>query len=106
MQPVAKSGEFKATGKLHEDHGDYSFPGAPFEKPGRYPIVLTITAGEDVDLLAGNLVVAEPEAAHDGWLASMVGLARYAGIAVALVGVALLAAFVVRRRRRGAAAGI
>jgi hypothetical protein len=101
-----ESGEFKATGKLHEDHGDYSFPGAPFEKPGRYPIVLTITAGEDVDLLAGNLVVAEPEAAHDGWLASMAGLARYAGIAVALVGVALLAAFVVRRRRRGAAAGI
>jgi hypothetical protein len=101
-----ESGEFKASGTLHEDHGDYSFPGAPFEKPGRYPIVLTITAGEDVDLLAGILVVPAPETAHEGWLASIAALARYAGIAVALVGIALLAAFVVRRRRRGVAAGI
>lgn len=101
-----ESGEFKATGKFRQDEGDYAFAGAPFDKPGRYPIVLTITAGEDVDLLAGNLVVPEPEAAHDGWLASLAGLTQYVVAAVAVVGAALLVAWVVRRRRRAATAGV
>lgn len=101
-----ESGEFKATGKLHEDRGDYSFPGAPFEKPGRYPIVLTVTAGDDVDLLAGNLVVPEPEADHGGWLAGLEGTARNVVGGVALLVIALVAGAVIRRRRSAPLGGV
>ncbi len=60
-----ESGTTKALGKFHADHGDYSFEAKAFEKPGSYPISLTITAGAEVDILAGNLVVPDPMAGHD-----------------------------------------
>ena len=101
-----ESGDFKATGTLHKDHGDYSFSGAAFARPGRYPIVLTVTAGGDVDLLAGNLVVPEPETAHDGWRSGLAGAARYAVAAVVAAAALLLAAVIVRRRRRAETVGV
>jgi hypothetical protein len=52
-----KSGATEAIGQFHEDHGDYSFAAASFKKPGSHPITLTITAGDEVDILAGNLVI-------------------------------------------------
>jgi hypothetical protein len=55
----------KMQGKFHAEHGDYSFDAKAFEKPGSYPISLTITAGAEVDILAGNLVVPDPAASHD-----------------------------------------
>ena len=60
-----ESGAIKAVAQFHADHGDYSFPSKAFAKPGSYPITLTITAGDEVDILAGNLVVPDPEAGHD-----------------------------------------
>ena len=62
-----ESGSFKAIAQFHADHGDYSLPSAAFKKPGTYAIVLTVTAGEQTDLLTGELVVPDPEAqpAHD-----------------------------------------
>ena len=62
-----ESGDFKAIAEFHADHGDYSLPSAAFKKPGTYAIVLTVTAGEQTDLLTGELVVPDPEAqpAHD-----------------------------------------
>jgi hypothetical protein len=60
-----ESGSTKVFGQFHEDHGDFSFASAPFRKPGSYPITLTITAGEEIDILAGNLVIADEHAGHD-----------------------------------------
>lgn len=59
-----ESGNFKATVPFHADLGDYAIPSAPFKQPGTYPITLTITAGDQTDLLAGELVVPDPLAAN------------------------------------------
>lgn len=100
-----ESGSLKATGEFHAEHGDYSFPAAAFQKPGTYPITLTITAGDDVDILAGNLVVPDVVAAHDHanesawkrWL-------PWIGGGVVLIVTALIA--VARARRPRFAAGV
>lgn len=57
-----ESGTFKAKGVLHKDLGHFVFPAYVFNKPGSHPLVLTITAGEDVDIVAANLVVPDPHA--------------------------------------------
>lgn len=59
-----ESGATKAVGQFHEDHGDYSFTAASFKKPGNHAITLTVTAGDDMDILAGNLVVPETSVSH------------------------------------------
>lgn len=59
-----ESGGFKAKAAFHADHGDYSAPAESFAKPGTYAITLTVTAGDQTDLLAAELVVPDPEAAH------------------------------------------
>jgi hypothetical protein len=60
-----ESGPTKAVGEFHEEHGDYSFAAAPFKKPGSYPITLAVTAGDQTDLLAGDLVVPDEHAGHE-----------------------------------------
>ena len=60
-----ESGKTRATGQFHDEHGDYSFDAAPFKKPGSYPISLTITTDDTVDILAGNLIVPDAHAPHD-----------------------------------------
>lgn len=82
-----ESGKTQGVGQFHEDHGDYSFDAKPFQKPGSYPISLTITAGDDVDILAGNLVVTNDAASHNHdessshikrsglWIGGLIGLA-------------------------------
>lgn len=59
-----ESGSVKLLAAFHADHGDYNLPSAPFKKPGTYAITLTITAGDQTDLLVGELVVPDPEADH------------------------------------------
>jgi hypothetical protein len=59
-----ESGKTQAVGQFHEDHGDYSFDAKAFQQPGSYPISLTIAAGHDVDILAGNLVVPDDALGH------------------------------------------
>ena len=59
-----ESGSFKAEVPFHADLGDYALPAEPFNKPGTYPITLTITAGDQTDLLAGELVVPDVVAAN------------------------------------------
>lgn len=91
-----ESGAFKANGAFHADHGDYSFSSKAFEKPGTYPISLTISANDEVDILAGNLVVPVAEAGHShshfpaNW-------AHWAAI-VGAVACILVAMFMLRRR--------
>jgi hypothetical protein len=60
-----ESGSTKAVGEFHEKHGDYRFAAAPFKKPGSHPITLTVMAGDETDLLAGDLVVPDQHAEHD-----------------------------------------
>jgi hypothetical protein len=59
-----ESGKTQMVGQFHEDHGDYSFDAKSFQKPGSYPISLTLAAGDDVDILAGNLVVSDDTDGH------------------------------------------
>lgn len=84
-----------------EKHGDEDTFGATLAAapaPGVLPVTATITAGDEVDLLAGELDLhgtaeAPPRAAHRpaGWIA-----------AAAAVALALVALVVVRRRRASA----
>ncbi len=92
-----ESGSTKLAGVFHVEHGDYSFAAKPFEKPGTYPITLTITAGDDVDILAGNLIVPAAEAAHthaDG----LTAWKNWATIGALVVGVGIAFMFFMRRR--------
>jgi hypothetical protein len=58
----------KIVGKFEEKLGEYHFDGKPFAKPDEYSITLTIKAGQDADLLTGDLVVLDASAvdAHAG----------------------------------------
>ena len=102
-EPVLKAkvdvecGALKAVAQFHAGHGDYRLPSKPFEKPGTYPINLTITAGDEVDILAGNLVVPDPHAGHDhshdarAWK-------RWTALGAVMAALTLAALFVIRRR--------
>jgi hypothetical protein len=52
-----ESGDYKAVGEFRAEQGIYRFAAVPFAEPGSYPVTLTITAGDDIDLLAADLVV-------------------------------------------------
>jgi hypothetical protein len=56
-----ESGTLKAPAKYHADHGDYSVddPGllSALRQPGAHPVVVTLIAGEESDLLEGTLRV-------------------------------------------------
>lgn len=120
-EPVLKadveveSGQLKAKAKFHEDLGDYAVDDPAMLKllatPGEHPVVITILAGEETDLLDGVLRVGtdqpqeaahghshgganEEEHAHEGthW--------RRWGIG-ALVALALVGAWAWRRRNDG-----
>jgi hypothetical protein len=62
-----ESGNHKASAKFHSDHGDYAVADEAFlkvlAKPGQHPLVVTVVAGKEADLLEGTLNV--PEQAHD-----------------------------------------
>ena len=73
-----ESGTAKAVAKFHEDMGDYAVDDPAFLKalkaPGSHPLVVTILAGEESDLLEGTLQTGPATAArgdehghaHDG----------------------------------------
>jgi hypothetical protein len=64
-----ESNGIKAAGTFHADHGDYAFTDERLLKalaqPGKHPLVFTIFAGNDSDLLEGTLDVTAVQAAHD-----------------------------------------
>ena len=95
-----ESGSTKLAGIFHVEHGDYQFAAKPFEKSGAYPITLTITAGDEVDILAGNLIVPAAEAAHthaDGLMAWK----SWAVTGTLVVGFGIAVTLFVRRRVGG-----
>lgn len=89
-----ESGATKAVGEFHEEHGDYGFAAGSFTKPGNYPITLTVTAGDEVDVLAANLVVTGEHAGHEHEESSLL---KQAGLWA--VGLAILAALAWTTRR-------
>ncbi|SMF03610.1 hypothetical protein [Pseudogulbenkiania subflava] len=54
-----ESGSWKTVAQAAED-GSYRAKAPQFAKPGQYPLVLTVQAGADTDLIETTLVVAEP----------------------------------------------
>jgi hypothetical protein len=99
-----ESGTFKGLGKFNAEQADYDFEGLAFNKPGTYPISLTITAGDEVDILAGNLVIPDPEAGHAQSKESMPTWWIWAAAGAVLAGIAFV--FFLSRRRRTAPYGV
>lgn len=64
-----ESGDLKAPAKFHADMGDYAVDDAAMLKrlgeAGEHPIVVTVIAGKDTDLLDGTLLVRGAQAAGD-----------------------------------------
>ena len=69
-QVEVESGKLKAAAKFHADQGDYAVDDPAMLKalgqPGSHPIVVTLIAGKESDLLEGTLEVATAVAARDG----------------------------------------
>ena len=93
--------DLKAKARFHADHGDYAIDDpkllAAISKPGSHPLLFTLVAGNESDLLEGTLTVAEAADDHDHghdisrrWL--------WAGAAAAVLAAA--AVFIARRRQR------
>lgn len=63
-----ESGATKAQAKFHADLGDYAVDDAAMLKalslPGDHPLVITVLAGSDADLLDGTLNVSAPADDH------------------------------------------
>lgn len=90
----------KAKARFHPDMGDYAVDDpallAAISKPGAHPLLFTLVAGEESDLLEGTLQVTQADADHDHehapwrpWL-----------LAVAAALVLAAAVFAVRRMRQ------
>jgi len=90
-EPVAnatidiEAGALKGSAQVNPD-GTYTFRNAALAQAGPVPVTFTITAGSDSDLLTGDLVAANPDAARAhagdallrtrwGWLAGALVLA-------------------------------
>ena len=56
-----EAGALKGAAKANPD-GTYSFSDPALTQPGQFPVTFTIVAGPDSDLLAGDLVIADPQA--------------------------------------------
>ena len=60
----------KAPAKFHADMGDYAIDDpkllAVLSKPGKHPLLFTLIAGDESDLLEGTLTVSAPHAVEHG----------------------------------------
>lgn len=95
----------KARAKFHEDHGDYAVDDAEFVKalsaPGEHPLVFTLVAGNESDLLEGVIAVPAAAAPHDDPLSWKAWAAIAGGILAAAA-----VAFTLRRRQSAAVAAV
>jgi hypothetical protein len=78
--------------------GSYTLRSALLARPGQYALTFNVAAGGELDVLAGNLEIADPEAGHDHGLER-----RGSWLALGLAAVALIATVLMARRwsRRG-----
>ena len=86
-----EAGPLKGSAVPNPD-GTYAFKHAELTRPGQLPVTFTIVAGGDSDLLAGELVIADPNAAtaqasdnplRKRWWWVAAGLLVFAGIITA-----------------------
>ena len=103
-QPVSdakveiESGNWKAVANALEG-GSYQVAAPQFAAPGTYPLVFTVTAGDDADLLETTLVIGQAASATaPGTLPS-----RWGWLGAALIAIA--AAVALLRRRHTARSG-
>lgn len=98
-----ESGDWKAIAQA-AGNGSYRVSAPQFAKPGSYPLLFTVAAGADNDLIETTLVVAE--AAKPAAAARLPGAGSMwwwvGGALAALAGISLL----LKRRRSGPSAGI
>lgn len=96
-----ESGDWKAIAQA-AGNGSYRVSAPQFAKPGRYPLLFTVEAGADSDLIEATLVVAET--AKPAAAARLPGAGSMwwwvGGALAALVGISLL----LKRRRSGPSA--
>lgn len=100
-----EGGPLKAATAAAESDGVYTVAAAELAAPGTHPLVFTVQAGEESDLLTGDLVVASPEpaAAHtDGIDWQSFSKPALATLALVLI---LGAGLMAWRRRRATQAG-
>jgi hypothetical protein len=99
-QVEVEAGTLKAVATFHADHGDYAVADAAFlqalARPGQHPLVITVSAGADTDLLDGVLEVGAPVAPTDD-SAGERGTAIAVGAAAVLLAGALVAWRLARR---------
>lgn len=99
-----ESGEHKAVATFRADQGSYVIQDATFiealGRPGAHPLVVTLTAGEEADLLEATLTLAAPATGAPPPAASAIAIP--ATSLAGSVGLAMLGAglWAVRRRRR------
>ena len=98
-----ESGTYKAVGEFDATQQRYRFAGGPLAEPGTHAITLTVTAGDDVDLLAADFVM-PPAQAEDAGSAAPASRSRLLWLGGGLVA-ALALAFGARKtlRRPGSA---
>ncbi|MEM8511572.1 hypothetical protein RCH14_000863 [Massilia sp. MP_M2] len=94
--------QLKAKATFHADQGDYAVDDPAFlaaiSTPGAHPLLFTLVAGDESDLLEGVLTVAAPADDHDHEHAA--GRRWWLVAAAAVVLVAVAAVFLARRRRQ------
>lgn len=99
-----ESGALKAVAKFHADHGDYAVDARPLlealARAGEHPLVFTIVAGNESDLLEGVLKVTPQPLADDHHQDGPLTRGRTAAAAAALLLLGGTTAWLVRRRRR------
>ncbi len=92
----------KKLGALNTELGAFEFAADSFAKPGNYALALTITAEDDIDIVAGHLVVPEmtDDHAHSIWTLKNVGIAA-GGLVLLLILVMLVKKTLSRNRTWG-----
>lgn len=101
-QVELESGTYKAAGEFDADRGLYRFAAAPFSATGTYPVTLTITAGNEVDLLAADLIVRPAASASASVMNGTPSSGSWLWWGVGGVGAIAALAFGLRRRRAAA----
>lgn len=101
-----ESGSFKGKAKFRREQGDYAVADAALlsalSAPGSHPIVFTVTAGKDADLLEGAMQGVS--AAADGGHGRLTQPRVLAAVVLGIAPIAALAFWLARRRaRRGLA---
>jgi len=117
-QVEVESGPGKATARFDADHGDYAVDDPAFlkllEQPGEHPVVVTVIAAKDSDLLEGTLRVtaqslqaahgrAHAPAADHGAFDARDPWVKRGALALAAVAALAVAGWRWRRRARGIA---